>query len=321
MDRLEAGSNVLPAEGLHGVPDDRAETAVSAAGKNAQRVGARGEGYTLGELQQYWEQTHQQIAREQDAESAIVEAHPRLVNLFDDFAHRLGMRTNFRWLGRLEGRRVLDLGCGRGRWAQEFARRGAQVTGVDWSAEALEQARRRVPQGSFVRMPITKLEFQPRSFEVVNCVTVVQHLPHDAQASVLHEAARILAPGGMLSLVELIAAEPGPHVFPRTAAGWVELAHASGLRPLSIRGCNYELLFRPYKAVMIRLRAGQANASTAAGVGAQTGLSWRQKVNRLMMSALALPSFPAEMCSLALPVGAATHAAMVFQLGDTPERN
>jgi ubiquinone/menaquinone biosynthesis C-methylase UbiE len=277
----------------------------------SQRTG--GGSFTLGELASYWEATHRQIAREQGAASAIVEGNPRLVNQFDDFAHRLGMRANFRRLGPLEGRRTLDLGCGRGRWVAEFARRGAHVTGIDWSAEALEQARQRVPEAVFVRMPITDLGFSRHSFEVVNCVTVAQHLPHDMQARVLREAARVLVPGGMLSLVELTAAQPGPHVFPRAVADWVTLARESGFAPVNVRGCCYELVFRPYKAVMNRLRSGHQNSSGVAGIGLHQGLTWRQRANRLVMAGLALPAFPVELFSLMLPAGTATHAAMVFR--------
>lgn len=286
---------------------------MSAPGRDSPPSGARTEGFSLRELEAYWEEAHGLIARERGSASAIVEGNPHLVNLFDDFAHRLGMRANFRRLGSLEGRRVLDLGCGRGRWSEQFARRGAHVTGIDWSWQALDQARKRVPQATFVRMPITDLGFSRGSFEVVNCVTVIQHLPHAVQASVLREAQRVLVPGGMLSLVELTAAQPGPHVFARQAGDWVALARANGFVPVSMRGCCYELVFRPYKAVMIRLRAGRENANGVAGLGAQRGLSWRQRVNRLVMTGLALLAFPIELFSQVLPLFTATHAAMLFR--------
>jgi ubiquinone/menaquinone biosynthesis C-methylase UbiE len=46
-------------------------------------------------------------------------------------------------LGDVRGRRVLDLGCGEGRYSRELARRGARVTGVDGSARLVEIARER----------------------------------------------------------------------------------------------------------------------------------------------------------------------------------
>jgi len=286
---------------------------MNASGRSASPRGGPAAGLTLRELESYWQETHRQIAQERGLAPGIVEAHPWLVNRFDDFAHRLGMRSNFRSMGELRGLRVLDLGCGRGRWSREFARRGASVTGIDWSNEALAQARARVPQVTFVRMPVTDLGFAAASFDVVNCVTVVQHLPHDAQARVLREASRVLAPGGWFSLLELTAAEAGPHVFPRSAEQWVALARESGFVSFAVHGCCYELALRPYKAVMKWLRGNAGNSGSLPGVGSRVGLSWRQRANRLVMASLALPAFPVEIFSLALPAGAATHAAMLFR--------
>ena len=289
---------------------------MSAPARDGSPRGTPAGSFTLPQLETYWQETHRQIAQEHGLAPAIVEGHPWFVNRFDDFAHRLGMRANFRQLGSLQGRRVLDLGCGRGRWAQEFARRGARVTGIDWSEEALAQARTRVPQATFLHMPVTELGFAPGSFDAVNCVTVVQHLPHEVHARVLCEAARVLVPGGMLSLIELTAAQAGPHVFPRTVPDWVALARASGFLPVSVRGCCYELVFRPYKAAMNLLRDSTGDSMRSAGLGPRHGITWRQRANRLLMAGLALPAFPVELCSLPLPPSTATHAAMVFRRGE-----
>lgn len=269
--------------------------------------------FHLSELQAYWQQVHQELTAQQPAACSIVENNPALVNRFDDFAHRLGMRLSFSALGDLAGRRVLDLGCGRGRWSAEFASRGARVTGVDWSAEALEHARRRVPGAEFHAMPVTRLEFPAASFDVVNSVTVIQHLPYEEHEKVLGEAARVLAPGGLFSLLELIAPQPGQHVFPRQPEEWVALAWQAGFIPLLARGCCYELVYRPYKFVVERLRSTEAGRTSNGGGQIDDGVSWRRRANRLVMAALALPSFPVEWISLALPLHAATHAAMVFR--------
>jgi SAM-dependent methyltransferase len=47
-----------------------------------------------------------------------------------------------RALGPLEGLRVLDLGCGQGRFTRLLARAGARVSAIDWSAPMIRAARR-----------------------------------------------------------------------------------------------------------------------------------------------------------------------------------
>src|ERR1700709_2273638 len=50
------------------------------------------------------------------------------------------------------GERVLDLGCGAGRFVRALAEAGAGPVGVDLAEGALERARRNVPGGDFRRM-------------------------------------------------------------------------------------------------------------------------------------------------------------------------
>jgi len=48
--------------------------------------------------------------------------------------------------GDVAGKRVLDVGCGSGRYAVEFARRGAQVVGLDFAPAMIEMATHRAEQ-------------------------------------------------------------------------------------------------------------------------------------------------------------------------------
>ena len=50
--------------------------------------------------------------------------------------------SRLKLLGRVRGRRVLELGCGAADWSIALAREGARVVGLDFSAERLRQARR-----------------------------------------------------------------------------------------------------------------------------------------------------------------------------------
>jgi magnesium protoporphyrin O-methyltransferase len=60
---------------------------------------------------------------------------------FRDVVHRR-FHLTFELCREIEGSRVLDIGCGSGRYAVEFARRGAEVVGLDFSSAMVAMARR-----------------------------------------------------------------------------------------------------------------------------------------------------------------------------------
>ena len=96
------------------------------------------------------------------------------------------------------GLQVLDVGCGGGLLAEEFARLGCAVTGVDPSDESLAAARSHAAgQGlaiSYGRAPGEALPFADESFDVVYCCDVLEHV--DDLRQVIAETARVLRPGG-----------------------------------------------------------------------------------------------------------------------------
>jgi len=96
------------------------------------------------------------------------------------------------------GLRVLDVGCGGGLLAEEFARLGCVVTGVDPSEESLAAARLHAAgQGlaiEYHRAPGEALPFADASFDVVYCCDVLEHV--DDVSQVIAETARVLRPGG-----------------------------------------------------------------------------------------------------------------------------
>lgn len=99
----------------------------------------------------------------------------------------------------LDGLRVLDVGCGGGLLAEEFARLGGRVTGVDPSEKSLAVAREHAYQegleieywsGTAERLPLPD-----RSFPVAFCFDVLEHVD-DVQRS-LSEVGRVLEAGGV----------------------------------------------------------------------------------------------------------------------------
>jgi SAM-dependent methyltransferase len=100
------------------------------------------------------------------------------------------------------GRRCLDVGCQTGAMAIALARRGGEVTAIDVDPTLLEGARLRArSHGASARFVVARAEalpFPARSFDLVTCVDVLEHVD-DARAAVA-ELARVLAPGGALYL-------------------------------------------------------------------------------------------------------------------------
>ncbi|WP_123538618.1 class I SAM-dependent methyltransferase [Halosimplex salinum] len=97
------------------------------------------------------------------------------------------------------GKRVLDAGCGHGRYAEWLLERGADVVAVDENAEMLDRARRRLgDRAALHRGDITEpLEFaDDGEFDGVVCGLSLHYVEDWREA--FAEFARVLRPGGFL---------------------------------------------------------------------------------------------------------------------------
>jgi 2-polyprenyl-6-hydroxyphenyl methylase / 3-demethylubiquinone-9 3-methyltransferase len=94
---------------------------------------------------------------------------------------------------------VLDVGCGGGLLAEEFAKHGYTVTGVDPAEESLACARKHTEASKLkIEYRLGKgeaLPFEDASFDMVLCCDVLEHV--DDVVRVLGELARVLRPGGL----------------------------------------------------------------------------------------------------------------------------
>jgi SAM-dependent methyltransferase len=94
------------------------------------------------------------------------------------------------------GERVVDVGCGEGRFAGALAERGWQVVGVEVAEEPLRRARERHPGVEFALAGETSLPFGDGSFEVAWLGEVLEHVRDGI--GLLGEVARVLGPEGRL---------------------------------------------------------------------------------------------------------------------------
>jgi 2-polyprenyl-6-hydroxyphenyl methylase/3-demethylubiquinone-9 3-methyltransferase len=99
----------------------------------------------------------------------------------------------------LRGRELLDVGCGGGILAEEFARLGFEVTGIDSAPETIDTARAHAATSGLsidYRVGAAEhLPFPDGSFDHVACCDVLEHV--DDVERVVREIARVLRPGGL----------------------------------------------------------------------------------------------------------------------------
>jgi len=102
-------------------------------------------------------------------------------------------------LGDLSGRRALDVGCGKGRFARIFQERypGAEVWGLDISEEMLKH----VPAGIETRAgSMTALPFEDASFDAAYATESLEHAVEIDVA--VAEICRVVKPGGRIAIID-----------------------------------------------------------------------------------------------------------------------
>ncbi|MDL2267110.1 methyltransferase domain-containing protein [Desulfovibrio sp. OttesenSCG-928-G15] len=140
--------------------------------------------------------------KNRESESACTESARRFWDLradeFNKITHAVDREERYELVRFLEDRgalapggRVLDLGCGAGRYALEFARRGLAVTGIDISPKMIAHAKRNVAEAGlggceFFASPWEQLDCVPGSF------TASYDLVFASMSSAVHDEATLL---------------------------------------------------------------------------------------------------------------------------------
>ncbi|MSV29678.1 MAG: methyltransferase domain-containing protein [Bryobacterales bacterium] len=133
--------------------------------------------------------------------------------------------------GDLAGRRVLDAGCGKGRFARILMERhpAAELWGVDISAAMLEC----VPDGiRTVQAPMTRMPFDDGFFDAAYATESLEHAV-DIEAAVA-EICRVVKTGGQIVIIDKNAEQFGRLQTPE----WERWFHRGELEGLLRRHCR-----------------------------------------------------------------------------------
>ena len=173
-------------------------------------------------------------------------------------------------LAPLNGKVVLDVGCGGGILAEGMAGKGATVTGIDLSEKALKVAKlHKLESGAQVDYKLIAAEAlaaeQPASFDVVTCMEMLEHVP--SPASIVAACAELVKPGGWVFcstlnrnpksyLFAIVGAEYVLKLLPRGTHDWAKFIKPSelasfgrhaGLDLAEVMGMSYNPISKAYK--------------------------------------------------------------------------
>ena len=109
--------------------------------------------------------------------------------------------------GSLDGRQVVDVGCGGGILSEAMARRGAQVLGIDLAERSLKVAQLHAMEAGLQNVQYREVAAEalaaemPGRFDVVTCMEMIEHVPDPG--AIVEACAKLVRPGGWVFLSTL----------------------------------------------------------------------------------------------------------------------
>ena len=169
----------------------------------------------------------------------------------------------------IEGKRILDVGCGGGILAEALALKGASVTGIDMAELSLKVARLHLHESALeidyqLSTVETFAEHNEAQFDIVTCLELLEHVPDPA--SIINSATRLLKPDGVMFLstinrnpkafvLAILGAEYILRMLPRGTHEYQKFIKPSeataqlrscGLQVMDISGMSYNPLSKRY---------------------------------------------------------------------------
>jgi 2-polyprenyl-6-hydroxyphenyl methylase/3-demethylubiquinone-9 3-methyltransferase len=170
---------------------------------------------------------------------------------------------------KLDGKHILDVGCGGGILAEGLATKGAHVTGIDMADKGLSVAKLHLHESKLdIKYEKSSAEdFAVKHkcmFDVVTCMEMLEHVPDPT--SVVRACADLVKPGGLIIfstisktpkafLFAIVGAEhilrllpKGTHEYKKfiTPSTLARMARESGLEVAKTKGMGYNPITRVY---------------------------------------------------------------------------
>ncbi len=126
--------------------------------------------------------------------------------------------------GKPKNKALLDVGCGSGIFMLEFIKRGAKVTGVDYSKKMIELARKLLEkykiEKRYYKLMVSRasdLKFSAKSFDIILATGLIDYIPQKESEIFLEKSSKLLKKNGLI--IVSFPSTKSPFAFLRKGIG------------------------------------------------------------------------------------------------------
>lgn len=141
--------------------------------------------------------------KEKEIENKIIHRFDEFCSIFPEEINSYDFRVKavLEFLGGPSNKKILDLGCGKGRFSRKIKDYGfLNIIGVDPSIELIKIAEKNNKDIKFIQASATGMPFKNNEFDFLICVETLEQIPNTEKA--IQEMARVLKPGGKVLVID-----------------------------------------------------------------------------------------------------------------------
>ena len=106
-----------------------------------------------------------------------------------------------RFLYSLNGKKILDAGCGIGKENKYLTEKGFEPIGIDFSENMISESRKKYPCGQFEIMDLSKLTFKENSFDGIIFINTLLYIPKGKLDQIFSGFNKVLTKNGKLIII------------------------------------------------------------------------------------------------------------------------
>jgi len=112
-----------------------------------------------------------------DVVKKTIETYEQMADLYNSLYPYVNKENIDFFIDKINGDKILDIGCGSGRDAEYFVSKGLDVTGIDLSNRFIEISQAKVPKAKFIKMDMRNINFPVNSFDGIWSMRSILHIP------------------------------------------------------------------------------------------------------------------------------------------------